>query len=168
MEKFLYSGARHGARASFNGADLLRFLESRLQGYRALSESLTQCRAAFVTNSLDGIMTGVEIQSSLCEDIQRSERAIQSFCEHHATDNRTLADVLTGSELTHAEELMRRTKQAVSQVFQQNRVYANMVRKAAYNNAILRNLYQVGSVYSDPRLNHPPGGLCGTSEAQHG
>jgi hypothetical protein len=169
MEKLLYSAAaRRGAHASLSGADLLRVLESRRQSFQALSNSLAECRVAFIANNIDGIMTGVETQSALCEDIQRYQVSIQTFCQQHAPAKRNLADVLSEAELTQAQEIMRQSMVVIAQVFQQNKVYADMVRKAAHNNAVLRNLYQTGVVYSDPRLNESSGGLCGTSEACYG
>jgi hypothetical protein len=169
MEKMVYSAAaQSGARASLSGADLLRLLESRRQRYVALSASLAQCRSAFIVNDIDGIMTGVVVQSTLCEDIQRHEAAIHAFCRQHDPEKTSLSEVLTSAELAQAKDIMRQSMAVIAQVFQQNKVYADMVRKAAHNNAVLRNLYQNRIVYSDPRLNESPGGLCGTSEAHYG
>jgi hypothetical protein len=169
MEKFLYSAAaRRGARTPLSGADLLRVLESRRQSYQALSDSLAECRAAFIANNIDGIMTGVEVQSALCEDIRRYQDSIQAFCRQHAPAQSNLADVLSEAELMQAQDIMRQSMVVIARVSQQNKVYADMVRKAAHHNALLRNLYQNGIVYSDPRLNESSGGLCGTSEARYG
>jgi|GEM_PF-2302577 hypothetical protein len=170
MEKFLYAIAvqHSGSSVALSGADLLRHLENRLRCYHELAASLMDCREAFIASDIDGIMRGVEVQSLLCEEVQRCEAAIQAFCSQHAPAKTNLVDVLSPAELTQAQNIMRQNLAARTRVYQLNSVYGSVIRKAAFNNNILRNLYHTGPIYTDPRSHEMSGGSVGALEAQYG
>jgi hypothetical protein len=152
MEQALYTAARSkGARiAPANGTELLRLLVLRLKDYQALAESLANCHLAYAGCDLEGIMYGVEVQSSLCQQITHLESQLRTL----QTSGKGLGDDAPQSRI---EELQRLTVEVKKQVSILNRTHASLVRKAAHNNAVLRHLYANALVYADPRTDSADG-----------
>jgi hypothetical protein len=160
MEQLFYTvAASHGGPAGLSGAGYLHLLETRLAGLAALAESLTACRPAFAHSKLDAIMQSVEMQSAHCNEVARAE---QGLAHYVSPDSTHLPDFLSPVEAQRANELLRRTAALKQKIQQLNRTYAGLVRKAAHNNAVLRNLYATALVYADPRVNQ--GASCAGSE----
>jgi len=161
MEQVAYTiAANHrGPAAPLSSEDFVRLLETRLHGYEALAQSLIGCRPAFVLSDLDAIMTWVELQSSHCNEIQRAE---QKLGQYGLVASGPLPGFISPADVERASELLRRTTQLKHAIQQLNRIYAGLVRKAAHNNAVLRNLYATALVYADPRLG--PGPSCARTE----
>lgn len=160
MEQLVYTvPARDGGIAALSSTGYLRLLETRLAKFAALAESLTTCKTAFIQSNVDAIMRCVEIQSTHCNEIMRTEQALAPY----AKPARGVEDIfLSPAEAERANELLRRTAGLKHDIQQLNRTYANLVRKAAHNNAVLRNLYATAIVYVDPRQNQ--GAFCGKVE----
>jgi hypothetical protein len=161
MEQIAYTvAARYGGSAAcFSSADFVRLLESRLRAYEALAQSLIGCRGDFIQSDIDGIMQWVELQSSHCTEITRAE---EKLGHHGLSGNGALPEYLSPAEVERATELLRRTTQLQHAIQQLNRIHAGLIRKAAHNNAVLRNLYATALVYADPRLG--PGASCAGTE----
>src|SRR5205807_7552451 len=135
----------------------LRLLQTRLTTFVALAESLISCRAAFIRSNLDAIMQAVEIQSSHCNEIMRVEEGLA-----HYADPASHPKFLSPAETERSQELLRRHVEIKHTIQQLNRTYAGLVRKAAHNNAVLRNMYATALVYADPRPSQ--GAVCGRTE----
>ena len=150
MEQLVYTVAAgsHGGSAALSGRGYLCLLETRLQSFEALAQSLVACRPAFIHSNLDAIMQSVEIQSSHCNEILRAEQGLERYANTASSPH---PNFLSPAEAERANELLRRTAALKIEIQQLNRTYAGMVRKAAHNNAVLRNLYATALVYADPR-----------------
>jgi hypothetical protein len=138
-----------------SSAEFLRLLEARLHACEALAESLMACRSAFAAGDLSSIMQWVERQSAHCIEIQRLEAQLASACS-----NKSQMNLLSSDESLWADELSRRTAHIKRSVQQLNRTYAELIRKTAHNNGVLRNLYATALIYADPRLG-PGAAGCG-------
>jgi hypothetical protein len=159
MEQLFYTVASHGGPAGLSSAGYLHLMETRLAGFAALAESLTGCGPAFIHSNLDAIMQSVEIQSSHCNEIVRAEQGLAHYVNPASSPH---PGFLSAVEVQRANELLRRTAALKQEIQQLNRTYAGLVRKAAHNNAVLRNLYATALVYADPRANQ--GASCAVSE----
>jgi hypothetical protein len=160
MEQLVYTvTAKGGGTAALSSMAYMRLLETRLAEFAALAESLTTCKTAFIQSNVDAIMRCVEIQSTHCNEILRAQQALAPYAKPICDAENIL---LSPAETERANELLRRTAELKREIQQLNRTYANLVRKAAHNNAVLRNLYASAFVYADPRQNQ--GAFCGKVE----
>lgn len=160
MEQLFYTvAASHGGTAGLSGAGYLHLLEARLAGFANLAESLSACRSAFIHSNLDAIMQAVEMQSSHCNEIVRAEQGLAHYVNSVSNPHQGF---LSPIEMQRANELLRHTTALQQKIQQLNRTYAGLVRKAAHNNAVLRNLYATALVYADPRVDH--GATCAGPE----
>jgi hypothetical protein len=143
------------------GTEMLRLLEIRLKSYLALAESLVACLQPHIRLDIDGIMQAVEVQSTLCGEIANAEDRLRSLAaSQHG--------LLSIAEKARIVELERLTVQATKTVSLLNRSYASLVRKAAHNNAVLRNLYANALVYADPRAEIAQGRPSLATEEHYG
>ncbi|HZU32963.1 MAG TPA: hypothetical protein VFB79_17745 [Candidatus Angelobacter sp.] len=154
MEQLVYTVTRDGGAAALSSTGYLRLLETRLAKFAELAESLTSCRTVFIQSNVDALMRCIEVQAAHCNEILRIEQALEPYAK--------LTDFLSPAEQERAAELLRRAAGLKRDIQQLNRIYASLVRKAAHNNAVLRNLYATALVYADPRQNH--GASCGKVE----
>lgn len=160
MEQLVYTvAAGHSGHAVVSSAGYLRLLQTRLTTFEALAESLISCRVAFIQSNIDAIMQAVEIQSSHCNEIMRVEEGLAHYADRASGPH---PKFLSPAETEQSQELLRRTVEIKHAIQQLNCTYAGLVRKAAHNNAVLRNMYATAIVYADPRPSQ--GAACGRTE----
>ena len=149
MEQLVYTVTpSHSAHTALSSDGYLRLLQARLTSFEALAECLLTCRSAFAKSDVEAIMQAVEIQSSHCNEITRVEERLAPYTGPNSHPH---PQFLSPAEAERAQELLRRAVEIKHAVQQLNRAYAGLVRKAAHNNAVLRNLYATAFVYADPR-----------------
>src|SRR5215831_9570376 len=108
MEQLVYTVTTnsHGGPAALSGGGYLCLLESRLQSFEALAQSLIACRPAFIHSNLDAIMQSVEVQSSHCNEIVRAEHGLAYYVNAASSPH---PKFLSPAETERANELLRRT-----------------------------------------------------------